>query len=156
MASGELDFSAFPVGAAITLGDVALVRSDYRDKMKPFSKEGLSLMIVSQDSKGHSLVAVDGNYTNGALQVDKENNAVAFWMPLALWQQLCPHAAIKVGGHSFVHYDVIDRITRMATGSKQLVVVAPDWHGYQLMADEGKLENGLLMVDGDHNAVGYW
>lgn len=26
--------------------------------------------------------------------------AVAFWMPLALWQQLCPHAAIKVGGHA--------------------------------------------------------
>eukprot|EP00668_Euglena_longa_P033911 GGOE01043583.1.p1 GENE.GGOE01043583.1~~GGOE01043583.1.p1 ORF type:complete len:202 (-),score=70.08 GGOE01043583.1:355-927(-) len=155
-ARGELDFSAFPVGSAITLGTVALVRSDYRDKMKRFADQSRSLMIVSQDSKGHSLVAIDGKYDSGALQVDKDNNAVAFWMPLEQWQQLCPNATIKVGDHSFVHIDLVYRITHMATESKQLVVVVQDWHGYQLMADEGKLEKGLLMVDSDQNAVGYW
>jgi len=156
MAAPELDFASFPVGGAITLGDVTLVRTPFQDKMKAFAAPDAGLMVVSKDPLGNSLVAIKGDWSTGALQVDAANTAVAFWMPRTQWEQLCPYAAIQVGDAIFIRYDVVERVTRMATHSKELQVVAPDWHGFQLVADEGDLTRGLLMVDGDHAAVGYW
>lgn len=155
-AATPLDFSVFALGEVITLGTTIFVRCDLPDRMQRFCAPGASLQIISKDSKGSGLLAINGDYSEGVLQVDPQNHASGFWLPADQWAQLCPGAAIRLGDQTFVRHDLPDRIAHIATQSKQLHIITPDYHGYQLMADEGDLSRGLLMVAAGHGAVGYW
>jgi hypothetical protein len=152
----DLDFSTFQVGASIKLGDTTLVKCDLPDKMKAYTQPDVQLMVVSKDSNGQTLLALDGNYANGVLQVTADNAAVGFWLPLEQWTELRPGTCIKMGQTELVRYDDAEQIQRLATESKELQVVTPDFHGYQLMAQDGEVAKGLLMVTKESSAVGYW
>lgn len=142
-------------GATIQLGETRLVRTDLHDRMKAMS-ESKDLMMVCKDFHGCTLNAVNGEYEKGVLQVSAENVSVGYWMPESEWIEIRPGSHISVGEHTLVRTDTPERLQNMATNSKQLHVINTDWHGYQLMADEGDISRGLLMVNRDNAAIGFW
>eukprot|EP00667_Euglena_gracilis_P016524 EG_transcript_17285 len=153
----QLDFGAFAQGQHITLNGVSLVRADLIDRMKAMA--GADLLVVSRDSHGMKLVAPEGDYSHGALLVDANNKGVGFWMPEAQWKTL-PHSlrpttAIDIDGQQFIRLDLTDRIQSMITEAKCLKIIA-EYHGFHLMADNGDLSKGLLMVDKQLRTEGFW
>jgi|UniRef100_A0A6T2M2N9 hypothetical protein len=153
----DMHFSKFKVGDTIKLGDITLVKTDLPDKMKVFTSPELKLMMVSKDAEGNNLVAIDGDYSRGVVQVNAaDNSAVGYWSPQSEWEELRPGTCIKMGEVDLVRHDDPETIRALATESKMLQVVTPDWHGYQLMAQDGDVAKGLLMVNSDANAVGFW
>uniref|UniRef100_A0A7S1J398 Uncharacterized protein n=1 Tax=Eutreptiella gymnastica TaxID=73025 RepID=A0A7S1J398_9EUGL len=144
------------VGSVIQLGEVSLVRTDTPDRMKELSAPDADLMMVVKDFHGCMLCAKGGDFSKGVLQISANNEAIGYWMPQAEWMELQPGAVIKIKDVMLVRHDDQERMRNMAQSSKTLHVLNPDWHGYTLMATEGDVSRGLLMVNKDNGAVGFW
>jgi hypothetical protein len=138
------------------IGDVRLIKVDLPDKMKAFTRPGNDLIKVLEDFHGYQLIALKGDWTKGVLQVDQFNRGVGYWMNEDEWNTIRPGAVIQIDGQQFVRVDNEYRIRQLAAGTSKLEVVSSNWHGYTLMAQDGDIREGLLMVTSEGNGIGLW
>eukprot|EP00993_Chasmostoma_nieuportense_P004426 NODE_5094_length_699_cov_163.036713_g4931_i0.p1 GENE.NODE_5094_length_699_cov_163.036713_g4931_i0~~NODE_5094_length_699_cov_163.036713_g4931_i0.p1 ORF type:complete len:165 (-),score=40.67 NODE_5094_length_699_cov_163.036713_g4931_i0:136-630(-) len=146
----------FGVGTSIQIGDVVLVRTDTPDRIQSMAESKDLMSIKDPFHETHKLLAVKGEYKNGCLQVDNNNQAVGYWMPETDYRQLRVGARIKMGEAELVRTDDMEKIKACTQPGIELHIVNKDWLGYQLLAVKGDYAKGVLQVTQKNAAVGYW